>query len=180
MKDMLRCKYTSRSPLVCFIAFKTQMLLIYRVPAVNDNTIFVFNFWKTMEMHWLRGVGILYLIKHHFTFLCKNLLSIWKVCSLKASSQETKSVTVPKLSKNIQPYLSRNEPSKSLIEPMRRLSSAYECQTEDFPSSPLSFRDSASRLASDDSLLAVSVNLSQVWIWSFVLLFKQFSGLLFV
>ncbi|XP_056605063.1 thymopoietin a isoform X4 [Triplophysa dalaica] len=78
-----------------------------------------------------------------------------------ASSQETKSVTVPKLSKNIQPHLSRNETSKSLIEPMRRLSSAYECQTEDFPSSPLSFRDSASRLASDDSLLAVSVNLSQ-------------------
>ncbi|XP_057180832.1 thymopoietin a isoform X2 [Triplophysa rosa] len=78
-----------------------------------------------------------------------------------ASSQETKSVTVPKLSKNIQPHLSQNKPSKPLIEPMRRLSSAYECQREDFPSSPLSFRDSASRLASEDSLLAVSDNLSQ-------------------
>ncbi|XP_073670797.1 thymopoietin a isoform X2 [Paramisgurnus dabryanus] len=75
-------------------------------------------------------------------------------------SREAKSFTPSKLSKNINPLLSQNQLSKPLTDSLRRLSSPYEDKREDFLSSP-SFRESASCMASGDSLLAVSVNLSQ-------------------
>ncbi|XP_055046492.2 thymopoietin a isoform X1 [Misgurnus anguillicaudatus] len=77
-----------------------------------------------------------------------------------ALSREAKSFTPSKLSKNINPHLSQNQLSKPLTESLRRFSSPYEDKREDFLSSP-SFRESASCMASGDSLLAVSVNLSQ-------------------
>ncbi|XP_016134107.1 lamina-associated polypeptide 2-like isoform X2 [Sinocyclocheilus grahami] len=72
-------------------------------------------------------------------------------------AQDVKSVTVSKLSK---PHLSPTKPSKPLIDMMSRLSPSCDGQREVFPSHSISFRDSASRTASEDSL-PVSYDISQ-------------------
>ncbi|XP_043093051.1 thymopoietin a isoform X2 [Puntigrus tetrazona] len=70
--------------------------------------------------------------------------------------QEVKSVTVSTLSK---PRLSQTKPSKPLKDMVSHLSSC-DSQREVFPSHSSSFRDSASRVASEDSL-SVSYDISQ-------------------
>ncbi|XP_016390414.1 lamina-associated polypeptide 2-like isoform X2 [Sinocyclocheilus rhinocerous] len=72
-------------------------------------------------------------------------------------AQDVKYVTVSKLSK---PQLSPTKPSKPLIDMVSRLSPSCDGQREVFPSHSISFRDSASRTASEDSL-PVSYDISQ-------------------
>lgn len=71
--------------------------------------------------------------------------------------QGVKSVTVSKLSK---PNLSQSNPSKPLIDMVSRLSPSCDGKREVFPSHPISFRDSSSRTASEDSL-PISYDISQ-------------------
>ncbi|XP_051974933.1 lamina-associated polypeptide 2, isoforms beta/gamma-like [Xyrauchen texanus] len=77
-----------------------------------------------------------------------------------ALSQESKSVSVPKNSKHIQPHLSLNKHSKPLIDTMCRLPSTHDGQSEACLSPSLSFRESAYNRASDD-LMPMSVIFSQ-------------------
>ncbi|KAK2892762.1 hypothetical protein Q8A67_012750 [Cirrhinus molitorella] len=86
----------------------------------------------------------------------QNMLSC-KTSSRAPVAQEVKSVAVSKLLKT---HLSQNKPSKPLIDMVSRLSPSCDGQREVFPSHSITFRDSASRMASEDSL-PVSHELSQ-------------------
>ncbi|XP_073693868.1 thymopoietin a [Garra rufa] len=86
----------------------------------------------------------------------QNMLSC-KSSSRAPVAQEVKSVTVLKLSKT---HLGQNKPSKPLIDMVSCLSPSIDGQREIFPSHSITFRDSASRMASEDSF-PVSYELSQ-------------------